>query len=91
MQTLTKESLVLKLLRNKKVSKKIFYVLAAIIIPAFVVWGSASVMNKDKTPNIAGRISAKRSASTSSGRPTRTGGSNCVTSTATGPMRSPPS
>ncbi len=46
----------LKLLRNKKVSKKIFYVLAAIIIPAFVVWGSASVMNKDKTPNIAGRI-----------------------------------
>ncbi len=46
----------LKLLRNKKVSKKIFYVLAALIIPAFVVWGSASVMDKNKAPNIAGRM-----------------------------------
>jgi len=46
----------LKLLRNKKVSKRIFYVLAALIIPAFVVWGSASVMRKDKSPNIAGQL-----------------------------------
>jgi len=46
----------LKLLRNKKISKRIFYVLAAVIIPAFVIWGSASVMNKDKAPAFAGRI-----------------------------------
>ncbi len=46
----------LKLLRKKKVSKRIFYALAAIIIPAFVVWGSSSVINKNKTPNYAGRI-----------------------------------
>ncbi|MFH1692574.1 MAG: SurA N-terminal domain-containing protein [Candidatus Omnitrophota bacterium] len=46
----------LKLLRRKNVTKKIFYVLAAIIIPAFVIWGSASVMQKDKTPPYAGVI-----------------------------------
>lgn len=46
----------LKLLRKKKVSKRIFYALAVIIIPAFVVWGSSSVINKNKTPNYAGRI-----------------------------------
>jgi len=56
MQRLAKETLMLKLLRNKKVSKKIFYVLAALIIPAFVIWGSASVMDKKKGPGIAGRI-----------------------------------
>jgi len=50
----------LKLLRKKKVAKRIFYVLAAIIIPAFVIWGSASVMNKDKTPNYAGRIFGRK-------------------------------
>jgi peptidyl-prolyl cis-trans isomerase D len=46
----------LKLLRKKKVSKKIFYGLAILIIPAFVIWGSSSVINKNKTPNYAGRI-----------------------------------
>jgi len=50
----------LKLLRNKKVSKKIFYGLAIIIIPAFVVWGSSSVMKKDKGPSVAGRIFDKK-------------------------------
>jgi peptidyl-prolyl cis-trans isomerase D len=50
----------LKLLRKKKVAKRIFYVLAAIIIPAFVVWGSASVLNKDKTPAYAGIIFGKK-------------------------------
>ncbi len=50
----------LKLLRKKKVSKRIFYILAAIIIPAFVVWGSASVLNKNKTPDYAGIIFGKK-------------------------------
>lgn len=50
----------LKLLRKKKVSKKIFYCLAAIIIPAFVIWGSASVINKNKTPTYAGVIFGKK-------------------------------
>ncbi len=50
----------LKLLRKKKVAKRIFYVLAAIIIPAFVIWGSASVINKDKTPDYAGLIFGKK-------------------------------
>lgn len=50
----------LKLLRKKKVAKRIFYVLAAIIIPAFVIWGSASVINKDKTPAYAGIIFGRK-------------------------------
>ena len=50
----------LRMLRKKKVAKRIFYVLAAIIIPAFVIWGSASVINKkDGVPNVAGRIFGK--------------------------------
>ncbi len=50
----------LKLLRKKKVAKRIFYILAIIIIPAFVIWGSASVLNKDKTPSYAGIIFGKK-------------------------------
>lgn len=46
----------LKLLRRKNVTKKIFYALAIIIIPAFVIWGSASFTQKDKTPRYAGII-----------------------------------
>ncbi|MGE5279956.1 MAG: SurA N-terminal domain-containing protein [Deltaproteobacteria bacterium] len=46
----------LKLLRNKKVSKNIFYVLTGVTIIAFIFWGSASVRNKNKTPRIAGRM-----------------------------------
>ncbi|MFB3918753.1 peptidyl-prolyl cis-trans isomerase [Candidatus Velamenicoccus archaeovorus] len=50
----------LRQLRKKKVAKRIFYVLAVLIIPAFVIWGSASVINKkDRVPNIAGRIFGK--------------------------------
>lgn len=44
----------LKLLRRKNITKKIYYALAILIIPAFVIWGSASVMQKDKTPSYAG-------------------------------------
>lgn len=50
----------LKLLRKKKVAKRIFYILSALIIPAFVVWGSASVLNKDKGPNSAGTMFGKK-------------------------------
>ena len=50
----------LKLLRKKKVAKRIFYVLAIIIIPAFVIWGSSSVINKSKTPNYAGIVFGKQ-------------------------------
>ncbi len=50
----------LKLLRRKKLQKRIFYLLAAIIIPAFVIWGSASVINKNKTPDYAGVIFGKK-------------------------------
>jgi hypothetical protein len=39
----------LKILRNRKTAKKIWIGLALIIIPAFMFWGSASVMrNKDE-------------------------------------------
>jgi hypothetical protein len=50
----------LKLLRRKDISKRIFYVLAAIVIPAFVVWGSSSVLSKEKTPNYAGLMNGKK-------------------------------
>ncbi len=50
----------LKLLRRKKVAKRIFYVLAALIIPAFIIWGSASSIEKNKTPNYAGIIFGKK-------------------------------
>lgn len=50
----------LNLLRKKKIAKKIFYVLCVLIIPAFVIWGSSSVMNKEKTPNVAGMIFGKK-------------------------------
>ncbi|MDD5020038.1 MAG: peptidylprolyl isomerase [Candidatus Omnitrophica bacterium] len=50
----------LKLLRQKKVAKRIFYALAAIIIPAFVIWGSASVIDKNRTPNVAGEIFGRK-------------------------------
>ena len=38
----------IKLLRNKKVQKKIWIVLAIIIVPAFVLWGSASLLRGPK-------------------------------------------
>jgi peptidyl-prolyl cis-trans isomerase D len=50
----------LKLLRKKKVSKRIFYGLAILIIPAFVIWGSSSVINKSKVPSYAGIIFGRK-------------------------------
>jgi hypothetical protein len=48
----------LKILRRKDVSKKIFYVLAALIIPAFIAWGTMGKDDKEGGPrgNVAGRI-----------------------------------
>lgn len=50
----------LKLLRKKKVTKRIFYFLAIVIIPAFVIWGSASVLEKDGSSGYAGIIFGKK-------------------------------
>ena len=44
----------LKLLRKKKVTKRIYWGLAILVIPAFVIWGSSSVINKSKIQNCAG-------------------------------------
>ena len=38
----------IKALRNKKTQKKIWIVLAVIIVPAFVLWGSASLLRNPK-------------------------------------------
>lgn len=51
----------LKLLRKRKVAKKIFYFLAIIIIPAFVLWGTASTArNKAGNKGYAGKIFGKK-------------------------------
>ena len=50
----------LKALRKKEVAKKILYVLAAIIIPAFVLWGSGSLIRDRSKSNYAGEIFGKR-------------------------------
>ncbi|MDD5292523.1 MAG: SurA N-terminal domain-containing protein [Candidatus Omnitrophica bacterium] len=49
----------LKLLRNQKLVKKIFYVLAIIIIPSFILWGSASVIGDKQSRGYAGKIFGK--------------------------------
>ncbi|MBM3247907.1 MAG: hypothetical protein FJZ10_00555 [Candidatus Omnitrophica bacterium] len=46
----------LKALRKKDFAKKVFYVLAAIIIPAFVLWGSGNLLRNKLTSNFAGKI-----------------------------------
>lgn len=50
----------LKALRKKEVAKKILYVLAAIIIPAFVLWGSGSLIRGRSSENYAGEIFGKK-------------------------------
>jgi len=49
----------LKILRSRKVKKNILYVLAAVIIPAFVLWGSASLIRDRKDMKFAGKIFGK--------------------------------
>jgi hypothetical protein len=48
----------LKKLRNKKTARKIWIVLALLIIPAFVLWGSGS-LSRDRESAYAGRIFGK--------------------------------
>lgn len=45
----------LKILRNKKTAKKVWIILAIIIIPAFAFWGFGSA-DKQAGPSVAGRI-----------------------------------
>lgn len=51
----------LKQLRKKETQKKIFWILAIIIIPAFIFWGSSDLTrNRGKTPDHAGKIFGKK-------------------------------
>ncbi|MEW6170026.1 MAG: SurA N-terminal domain-containing protein [Candidatus Omnitrophota bacterium] len=50
----------LKQLRNKKTAKRIFFFLALIIVPAFVLWGSGSLIRDKSKSNFAGEIFGKK-------------------------------
>jgi parvulin-like peptidyl-prolyl isomerase len=50
----------LKLLRKQKNAKKIFYVLAIIIVPSFILWGSATVIKDNDSKGYAGKIFGKK-------------------------------
>jgi peptidyl-prolyl cis-trans isomerase D len=49
----------LKLLRQQKLAKKIFYLLAIIIVPSFILWGSATVIRDKQTRGYAGKVFGK--------------------------------
>jgi len=42
-----------KILGNKKTQKKIWIILAVVIVPAFVLWGSSSVMRSQKPTSVS--------------------------------------
>ena len=50
----------LKLLRNKKTAKKIWIVLAIIILPAFIFWGFGGAMRDKNEKGYIGKISGKK-------------------------------
>lgn len=50
----------LKILRNKKIAKKIWIILAVIIMPAFILWGSGSLIRSKQQPAFIGRIFGKK-------------------------------
>ncbi|MEI6631755.1 MAG: SurA N-terminal domain-containing protein, partial [bacterium] len=50
----------LRQLRDKKTAKKIWIILAIIILPAFVLWGSGSIIKNKGEPGYVGRIFGKR-------------------------------
>jgi len=50
----------LKFLRNKKTARKIWIVLAILIVPAFVLWGSGSLIRSKQESDYAGSISGKK-------------------------------
>lgn len=49
----------LKRLRNKKTAKKVWIILAIIIVPAFVLWGSGSLIRSKQEATYAGRVFGK--------------------------------
>lgn len=50
----------LKFLRKRKIAKRIFWLLAIIIVPAFIFWGSATVISDRRSKNYAGIIFGKK-------------------------------
>jgi len=52
--------MVLKKLRRKKTAKRIWIVLAILILPAFILWGSGSVMRSKPETMYAGAISSRK-------------------------------
>lgn len=51
----------LKKLRNKKTAKKIWIILAILILPAFILWGSGSIIRNNKQEiRFAGQIAGKK-------------------------------
>lgn len=50
----------LKNLRKKKVAKKVWIVLALLIVPAFVLWGSGSLIRNKEQGDYKGKILGKR-------------------------------
>ncbi|MFH1622521.1 MAG: SurA N-terminal domain-containing protein [Candidatus Omnitrophota bacterium] len=50
----------LKLLRKQKFAKKIFYLLAIIIVPSFILWGSATTIRDRQQKSYAGKIYGKK-------------------------------
>jgi len=51
----------LKLLRNKRIAKAIFWALVILIMPAFVLWGSGSLgRSKEKGPSCVGTADNKK-------------------------------
>ncbi|MFA5145560.1 MAG: SurA N-terminal domain-containing protein [Candidatus Omnitrophota bacterium] len=46
----------LKMLRNKKTAKKVWIVLAILIVPAFVLWGSGSLIQNQREAAYTGKI-----------------------------------
>jgi hypothetical protein len=49
----------LKNLRKKKIKKTVWIILAVLIVPAFVLWGSSSLVSDKEEPSSAGRISGR--------------------------------
>jgi len=48
------------MLRNKKIAKKIWIVIAILVVPAFVLWGSGSVMRSKQEAAFAGRLFGRK-------------------------------
>lgn len=50
----------LKKLRSKKTAKKIWIALAVLILPAFILWGSGSLIHNNQTSAFTGQIFGRR-------------------------------